>query len=304
MGIRIHCPNGHRLNVKAFLAGKRGVCPHCGAKFDIPADQNTTPGDTTGDEISTVSRNVSAAAEPLSISGLVAPSGPLETTVATPAVAIGQLDSETAFGDSSEPSSAPNTAGSGAAPLTAPSAVVAATSQTGVDPLEQAPGAAWYVRHPVHGQFGPATGDLLRQWAAEGRLAADWLVWRKGWDDWQPAPSILPDLDAPPAEIGAGLFSQGTSDLDTLAASAGTRLASVYHGPARRRTNQTMRIVSAALAFAVLILLAVLVYVLTRQRQYGRAGSSSQSLVALQFARPNVHVEFLTPGSGLLTPHF
>jgi hypothetical protein len=41
MGIRFSCPNGHKLNVKEFLAGKRGVCPQCGAKFIIP-----TPGDS------------------------------------------------------------------------------------------------------------------------------------------------------------------------------------------------------------------------------------------------------------------
>ncbi len=40
MGIRFNCPNGHKLNVKEFLAGKRGVCPQCGAKFIIP-----TPGE-------------------------------------------------------------------------------------------------------------------------------------------------------------------------------------------------------------------------------------------------------------------
>jgi hypothetical protein len=37
MGIRFQCPNGHRLHVKTFLAGKRGICPQCGAKFTIPA---------------------------------------------------------------------------------------------------------------------------------------------------------------------------------------------------------------------------------------------------------------------------
>ena len=39
MGIRFTCPSGHKLHVKAFLAGKRGVCPHCGAKFVIPTVQ-------------------------------------------------------------------------------------------------------------------------------------------------------------------------------------------------------------------------------------------------------------------------
>ncbi len=36
MGIRFFCPNGHKLNVKAFQAGKRGICPHCGSSMDIP----------------------------------------------------------------------------------------------------------------------------------------------------------------------------------------------------------------------------------------------------------------------------
>ena len=38
MGIRFYCPSGHKLNVKTFLAGKRGICPHCGARFRIPKE--------------------------------------------------------------------------------------------------------------------------------------------------------------------------------------------------------------------------------------------------------------------------
>ena len=36
MGIRFYCPQGHKLNVKSFLAGKVGVCPHCDARVQIP----------------------------------------------------------------------------------------------------------------------------------------------------------------------------------------------------------------------------------------------------------------------------
>lgn len=36
MGIRFQCPNGHKLNVKADLAGKRASCPECGAKLIVP----------------------------------------------------------------------------------------------------------------------------------------------------------------------------------------------------------------------------------------------------------------------------
>lgn len=38
MGIRFACPNGHRLHVKAFLAGQRGICPECDARFIVPAE--------------------------------------------------------------------------------------------------------------------------------------------------------------------------------------------------------------------------------------------------------------------------
>ena len=36
MGIRFYCPQGHKLNVKSFLAGKVGICPHCDARVQIP----------------------------------------------------------------------------------------------------------------------------------------------------------------------------------------------------------------------------------------------------------------------------
>lgn len=36
MGIKFECPNGHKLHVKSFLAGKKGLCPDCGVKLVIP----------------------------------------------------------------------------------------------------------------------------------------------------------------------------------------------------------------------------------------------------------------------------
>ena len=40
MGIRFQCPNGHQLHVKAFLAGKRGICPECDTKFMVPLESS------------------------------------------------------------------------------------------------------------------------------------------------------------------------------------------------------------------------------------------------------------------------
>ena len=42
MGIRFFCPNGHKLNVKEFQAGRRGICPFCGVRTLIPT-QSTRP---------------------------------------------------------------------------------------------------------------------------------------------------------------------------------------------------------------------------------------------------------------------
>jgi hypothetical protein len=57
MGIRLQCPNGHKVHVKAFLAGKRAVCPQCGARFQIPLEVGGAGDDATGDEIATVPGN-------------------------------------------------------------------------------------------------------------------------------------------------------------------------------------------------------------------------------------------------------
>lgn len=37
MGVRFECPQGHKLHVKAHLAGQRGICPECGLRFIVPS---------------------------------------------------------------------------------------------------------------------------------------------------------------------------------------------------------------------------------------------------------------------------
>jgi DNA-directed RNA polymerase subunit RPC12/RpoP len=46
------CPNGHRLNGPPSLKGKPGKCPHCGAKFMIPDDEDAPP-DPAEEEVPT-----------------------------------------------------------------------------------------------------------------------------------------------------------------------------------------------------------------------------------------------------------
>jgi hypothetical protein len=49
------CPNGHKLNGPPTMKGKAGQCPHCGAKFRIPDDdepeEDVPTGQADDDEI-------------------------------------------------------------------------------------------------------------------------------------------------------------------------------------------------------------------------------------------------------------
>ena len=46
MGIRFSCSNGHKLNVKAELAGRKGRCPHCNVSVQIPQEDETAEAKT------------------------------------------------------------------------------------------------------------------------------------------------------------------------------------------------------------------------------------------------------------------
>ena len=64
-----------------------------------------------------------------------------------------------------------------------------------VDPIDENPRAIWYVRPPTGGQYGPADGEVMRQWLAEGRISVNSLVWREGWDQWEEAIQVFPQLN-------------------------------------------------------------------------------------------------------------
>jgi hypothetical protein len=59
MGIRFFCPNGHKLNVKSELAGKRAICPDCGARLIVPV-AGAVSSESSLDNLSAAS----AAADP------------------------------------------------------------------------------------------------------------------------------------------------------------------------------------------------------------------------------------------------
>jgi hypothetical protein len=82
MGIRFSCPNGHKLHVKEFLAGRRALCPTCGVRLVIPV--------ASGE-----------AAAPVSASGEL-----LGPVLETPSVAIPVLEAAAPLGGDVPPPSA------------------------------------------------------------------------------------------------------------------------------------------------------------------------------------------------------
>ncbi len=150
MGIHFACHVcSKKLNIKQELAGRRGICPACSARFRIPLHDTdkSAPVDTplpAGD------------ARPTNGQGRVgrAETDRAESVATIQANAVGQS----------------------------------------IELIEDDPSNNWYVRPPSGGQYGPATGEILRQWISEGRVAATSLLWREGWPQWREAKEALPEL--------------------------------------------------------------------------------------------------------------
>jgi hypothetical protein len=122
----------------------------------------------------------------------------------------------------------------------------------------------WYVRPPTGGQFGPAAGQLMRTWLAEGRLSGDTLVWREGWRDWQEAGKVFPQLqhDSGNVQGMAGVPLESPPGLPLDFSPPEVHSEHPYHPKPRHRFNGNQFTLVAALVIAVAILVAVFLYVL------------------------------------------
>jgi hypothetical protein len=269
MGIRFFCPNGHKLNVKQFQAGRKAICPFCGAKTQIPT-QSTRK--SSREERADRRAGTGGAASAVSLAG----GDPMADAGASLGLSFPPVASPDAAGQGESFLSAPRAAYSAPQPTSPPQG---AAAPAGEDPFLAAlqggaglpggiapspPGAAaedpltgsgemiWYVRPPSGGQFGPAGRDLMRTWLAEGRISADSLVWREGWRDWLEASQVFPQLAGGLPAIGLGALLE--SEVPVAAAMPRT------FGPAARhksRSKQTV-IVVALLAAAVALLVVLL----------------------------------------------
>ena len=218
MGIKFRCPNGHKMNVKGFLAGKRGICPDCGLSFRIPDEATAATAAASGELLrveplpSKEGESTGEAAGEDLLNPHPIPSfdlgGILGPTKATPVSEMPVIVVTPAKSEPPTPTPATASAPAAKSMPTAPAAVAPAApiavaavpvvalpvAPAAVDPIAQAPLAQWYVRPPAGGQFGPARGDVMRKWIDEGRVSADSLAWREGMPEWLNAGELFPSL--------------------------------------------------------------------------------------------------------------
>jgi hypothetical protein len=182
MGIKFYCPNGHKLNVKAFLAGKKAICPKCGVKVIVPDDLAESGSEKIlldPEELGALATaQASSVGRKKSTGDHASAAGPPVGRPASVPLAAAAVDA----------------AVGAAAPVTSAQAAAApgANGPAAVDPIDEAPTAVWYVRPPSGGQFGPAGGETMRSWLNEGRVTGDTLVWRAGWPEWRLAAAAFP----------------------------------------------------------------------------------------------------------------
>ncbi len=276
MGIKVACPNGHRLVVKDELAGKRGICPKCKQAFQIPRGE-TSSGTASPTKPAESKPSASApAAEPKR-----ATSKPAAASTATRQPKPERQSKTGSRGKSGAPpisqsaaTAEPRSGGKIAKPPQPPGKPGgngSSSAKSGKDVLAEAPQLAWYVRHPNGSQYGPAKGELMRQWLAEGRIGADSMAWREDWAEWQQADQVFPQL-APstptPTPTRKPVSANQTSVAPLGGNSAETETAGdmrLRRGRAFREKQRKMRLmVSAALLLVVIGLGVTLALVLTR----------------------------------------
>jgi hypothetical protein len=263
MGIRFSCPNGHRLNVKTFLAGKRGICPDCGARFTIP--QETVPGCEGRKRSNGVEGNPVKNPDPNSIFESAASTSHPDTNISSAipvAEPIAVRENET-MSPSHTRASQPTVDGQPAEPAQPdrtdqrsmhPIAPTCATATTGAstDTVVKSGQPEWFVQISDGQRFGPADTETILDWVRQGRVAPDNLVFQRGWAAWKTAEKVFPEFP----EIDGVSGETPSSQLILDGRSSRT---DKYRG--RQAAKSRLFAIVATLGITSAALLATLIYV-------------------------------------------
>jgi hypothetical protein len=175
MGIVTFCPNGHRINVKNSFAGRKGLCPTCGAKFRVPAPGSSSPGPESA----------------LPMARLL----DLDAAVAATLPRVLPLDREAVAATVAHDAGRPATrdllppAELVLAPAPAPTAAWAALHPV----LAERPDLQWCIAFPGGEPTEPLPAESMQAWLDAGQAEGTEVVWRSDWPEWRPARDVFPD---------------------------------------------------------------------------------------------------------------
>jgi hypothetical protein len=185
MGIVACCPNGHRIKVKDELAGKKGVCPTCAAKFRIPR-KDAAPVAGSGDPLPTA-RVVAIDPE---IAARLPRATPIDDGDTVSAIAPQMPDAQPDFVlVTDEPDDAPPPAAEqddDPPPPVTPRRIYAA--------LDDLPESPWLIAVRGGEPSPPLNAAALGAWLDSGAATADHVVWREGWPEWRPLVDVFPGV--------------------------------------------------------------------------------------------------------------
>jgi hypothetical protein len=275
MGLKFLCHHCNEpMHVKNFLAGKRGKCPNCNQSIRIPEE---------GEEYSRpVSRTEDVAGGRELSQEETKANADTKNVIASKSISV---DSTSSMGTKSQENDL--------RPIASKGQVAGAINTSSPPPtpgeipfpkcIEEAPNAAWYVRPPSGGQYGPAVGAVFWDWLKEKRVGESALVWREGWGTWQTASAVFPEFFLKSSSPSSPNSSQIPPVPDALAPAVAESLATGIKADATTRSlgksstavrsksskkkNKSKRDIAIFIGLSLLafILIGVLIWVLISQ---------------------------------------
>ncbi|MDO4588014.1 MAG: DUF4339 domain-containing protein [Planctomycetia bacterium] len=246
MGIRFTCPNGHKLNVKAELAGKVGFCPKCKARMLIPLKStrtshknnksklaeapfvNETEKEFSLDQQPFVQQTLDSFMDEQTISSLSKEEllsqvltsnkpGVSDFVLAGQSATIlpdlnGNLSNfatkspEEFPTDSLQPTPLSKDLLSNEFPNNG-----SHNKDSQINDALSDPTIVWYLRSGNQ-NYGPASNEVIRTWLYEKRIGPNMLVWREGWSNWLEAKNVFPELETLfPPDLSKDFLSEKAS---------------------------------------------------------------------------------------------
>jgi len=221
VAIDAQCPHCRKLlRAPEKKAGRQVNCPHCQQPIIVPEKPATIPTLQSA-EVQSQAPYAPAEAEK-SLASIIhsAPS----LTAAPP-----QFDDATTQGAMAPSPLYPSKSNGALLTIASIATQGAVRALPRAAPLSRPADAGWYMRTPDEQQYGPVKRHALDQWVEEGRVDSDCQILCDGWQQWQWASDVYPQLGGatvPPPEFSPiGSLGSASLQVETAPAPAATSSA-------------------------------------------------------------------------------